>query len=216
MRKEEILDGLLEEKIVSIIRLKHGEMVSKAIDSLVQGGIKVLEITSNTPNFDIQITSARKRYPDILVGAGTITTQQLAQIAIGAGAQFLVTPNTNRAVVGEAMKGDIPVIMGAFTPTEIANAVSYGADIVKLFPAGQLGISYYKSLRGPFAETMFFAVGGIGIDNMKDWLDAGVDGLGIGSTLVKQEANTQEDLDSIASKARQFKEFIRNHGRFTD
>ncbi|WP_136468313.1 bifunctional 4-hydroxy-2-oxoglutarate aldolase/2-dehydro-3-deoxy-phosphogluconate aldolase [Flagellimonas onchidii] len=209
MKKEEILHRLLEEKIISIVRLKNGEMVSKVIENLVQGGIRVLEITSNTPNFDAQITVSRKKYPDIVIGAGTIYTVEFAQRAISAGAQFLVTPNTNKAVVEEAIKEGIPVIMGAFTPTEVANAVSYGADIIKLFPAGQLGISYYKSLKGPFSNTSFFAVGGIGEANIKKWLEAGIDGIGIGSTLVKQEMNTPEDLENIILKANRFKEFIK-------
>lgn len=209
MKKEKILNILLEEKIISIVRLKNGELAPKVIDNLVKGGIKVLEITSNTPNFDIQITAARKKHPDILVGAGTINTLKLAQIAIKAGAQFLVTPNTNKAIVEESIKADIPVVMGAFTPTETANAVSFGADIIKLFPAGQMGISYYKSLKAPFSNTKFFAVGGISIDNMEDWLNAGIDGLGLGSSLVKTEINTNEELNNIVTKAQQFKKLTK-------
>ena len=216
MKKEEVLHRFSKEKIVVIVRLKDGEIVPKVIDHLVLGGIGILEVTSNTPNFDIHINEIRKKHPTVLVGAGTITTHQLAQMAIRAGAQFLVTPNTNKVVVGEAIRVGIPVIMGAFTPTEVANAISYGADIIKLFPADQLGISYYNSLTGPFSDTIFFAVGGIDMSNMKDWFDAGVDGLGIGSTLVKSEINGQEDLNHITAKARQFKEFIKNHGYFTD
>ena len=202
--------------MIAIVRVKVGEMVSQVIDHLVLGGIGILEVTSNTPNFEMQIGKARKKHPQILVGAGTIITVELAQKAIKSGAQFLVTPNTNKDIAREAVKADIPLIMGAFTPTEVANAVSYGADIVKLFPAGQLGVSYFKSLRGPFSNTSFFAVGGIGIDNLKDWLDGGIDGLGIGSTLVKAQIHTQEDLDHITSRARQFKELIRDHEQFTD
>ena len=156
MKKEVVLGRLLEERIISIIRLKNGDMVSAVIDSLVQGGIKVLEITSNTPNFDDHITVARKKYPDILIGAGTITTQKLAITALSAGAQFLVTPNTEKAIVKKAISADIPVVMGAFTPSEVAKALSYGADIIKLFPAGQLGVPYFKSLKGPFADTRVF------------------------------------------------------------
>tara|TARA_R110002096_G_scaffold137098_1_gene290185 strand:- start:188 stop:817 length:630 start_codon:yes stop_codon:yes gene_type:complete len=209
MKKENILNILLEEKIISIVRLKNGELTPQVIYNLVKGGIKALEITSNTPNFDIQITAARKKHPNILVGAGTITTLKLAQIAIKAGAQFLVTPNTNKATVEESIKADIPVIMGAFTPTETANAVLYGADIIKLFPAGQMGISYYKSLKAPFSDTKFFAVGGIDLDNTEEWLNAGIDGLGLGSSLVKTDINTNEELNNIISKAQQFKKLTK-------
>ena len=134
MKKEKILNRLLEEKVISIVRLKNGEMTTRVIDNLVQAGIKALEITSNTPNFTTEIASAREKHPDVLVGAGTITTGELAQLAIDSGAQFLVTPNTNREIVETATKEQVPVIMGALTPTEIANALSYGADTIKLSP----------------------------------------------------------------------------------
>lgn len=209
MKKEKILNLLLEEKIISIVRLKNGDLAPKIIDNLVEGGIKVLEITSNTPNFDIQISAARNKHPQILVGAGTITTLKLAKIAIKAGAQFLVTPNTNKAIVKESIKANIPVVMGAFTPTETANAISYGADIIKLFPAGQMGISYYKSLKGPFSNVKFFAVGGIDLKNTEEWIKAGIDGFGLGSSLVKTEINTHEDLSDIITKAQQFIKIIK-------
>lgn len=217
MKKEMILHRLLEAKMISIVRLKTGEITSRVIDNLVQGGIKVLEITSNTPNFDIEIAKAREKYPNVLVGAGTITTKELALKAINSGAQFLVTPNTNKEVVDKAIKAEIPVAMGALTPTEISRAVSFGADIIKLFPADQFGIKYYKSLKGPYADTKFFAVGGIGMENMKDWFKAGIDGVGIGSTLVKTEISTKEELDAITVKASQFTERLKKiHGFITD
>lgn len=210
MKKEKILYRLLEEKIISIVRLKNGEMTSSVIDHLIQGGIKTLEVTSNTPNFDVEISKARKKYPDVLIGAGTITTPQLALKAIQAGAQFLVTPNTNKAVVDVAKKADIPVVMGALTPTEIANAIDFGADIIKLFPANKFGTAYFKSLKGPFSRTNFFAVGGIGIANMGDWFESGIDGVGIGSTLVPSEVATEEDLNAIKISASKFVERLKS------
>ncbi|MGX1930900.1 bifunctional 4-hydroxy-2-oxoglutarate aldolase/2-dehydro-3-deoxy-phosphogluconate aldolase [Flagellimonas sp. 2504JD4-2] len=217
MKKQEILHKLLEEKIISIIRLRNGEITSHVIDYLVKGGIKVLEITSNTPNFDIEISKARKKYPNILVGAGTITTRENAQIAIDAGAQFLVTPNTDKAIIEQAQKTDIPVVMGAFTPTEIANAIAFGADIIKLFPANQLGTAYYKSLKGPYDDVKFFAVGGIGLDNMEEWFEAGIDGVGVGSTLVKSEIKTLGEWEAVERNASRFVDHLKNiHESSTD
>ena len=113
-----------------------------------------------------------------MIGAGTVINADLAQKAIAGEAQFLVTPNTDREVAKLGNTSDIPVLMGAMTPTEIVNAMVYGADIIKLFPAGDLGISYFRSLKGPFDKQAFFAVGGIGHNNIKDWFDAGIDGVG--------------------------------------
>ena len=208
--KKEILTAILAEKLVSIIRLNNQDAVQAVIDSLVEGGIKILEITTNTPGFHIELENARKRHPDVLIGAGTVINASLAEKAIGSGAQFLVTPNTNKKVIDVALKPDIPVLMGALTPTEVSNAIDYGADIIKLFPAGSLGMSYFTALKGPFKETAFFAVGGIDIENMNAWFKAGISGVGIGGSLVKGSARTLEDMNEIKSLAQQFTKQMKN------
>ena len=209
--KKEILTTILAEKLVSIIRLNNQDAVLPVTDSLVEGGIKILEITTNTPGFHIELENARKRHPEVLIGAGTVINAELAEQAIGSGAQFLVTPNTNRKVIDVALKLDIPVLMGALTPTEISNAIGYGADIIKLFPAGSLGLPYLKALRGPFKEISFFAVGGIDIETMNAWFKAGVSGIGIGGSLVKSSARTSEDMEEIKRLAPQFIKKMKNY-----
>jgi 2-dehydro-3-deoxyphosphogluconate aldolase/(4S)-4-hydroxy-2-oxoglutarate aldolase len=202
--KEEILEGLLTEKLVAVVRLNHQAFVQPVLESLVAGGIKILEITTNTPGFRTEIKNARLRYPDILIGAGTVINKHLAEHAIASGAQFLVTPNTNKEIAEIAFNANIPILMGALTPTEISDALSFGADIIKLFPAGQFGISYLNALRGPFKNVKIFAVGGIGLDTLAEWVQAGIDGLGIGSSLVKASASTAEDMKEIEDLAKQF------------
>ena len=185
MNRKQILEALLHHKLVAIVRLKQQDQVAEVLENLIAGGVQVLEITSNTPGFAEEIKIARKRYPEILIGAGTITTTDLALTAIKFGAQFLVTPNTNPEIVKLAHLYNIPVLMGATTPTEIALSVEAGADIVKLFPAAPLGLEYFKAIKAPFDDVSFFAVGGIDPENHKDWLDAGVAGIGIGSSIAK-------------------------------
>jgi 2-dehydro-3-deoxyphosphogluconate aldolase/(4S)-4-hydroxy-2-oxoglutarate aldolase len=110
--------------------------------------------------------------------------------------------------VAEAGKANhIPVLMGAMTPTEVADARAYGADIIKLFPAGNLGISYFKSLKGPFDTVPFFAVGGIDEGNIQDWLEAGIDGVGLGSSLVKSDVRTDADFKQVTALAKKFRKF---------
>ncbi len=202
--KEEIIDILITEKLVAVVRLNQQVCVPQVLDSLVSGGIKVLEITTNTPGFRTEIKNARLRYPQILIGAGTVTNIQLAEHAIVSGAQFLVTPNTNKEIVDIALQANIPILMGALTPTEISDALAYGADIIKLFPAGQFGTSYLNALRGPFKNVKFFAVGGIDLDTLSEWVNAGIDGMGIGSSLVKSSASTEADMKEIEDLAKQF------------
>jgi 2-dehydro-3-deoxyphosphogluconate aldolase/(4S)-4-hydroxy-2-oxoglutarate aldolase len=184
--RSKIAEQIISYRLIAIIRLNNSSSVQATLSCLVQGGVKALEITSNTPDFCLHIELARQQFPTALVGAGTILNSELAKQAVAAGAQFLVTPNVNVDVVDIAHDNNIPVLMGATTPTEIANAITYGADIVKLFPANALSIDYYQALRGPFADTPMFAVGGISPDNADAWLSSGIQGVGIGSELAKE------------------------------
>ncbi|WP_339706612.1 bifunctional 4-hydroxy-2-oxoglutarate aldolase/2-dehydro-3-deoxy-phosphogluconate aldolase [uncultured Kriegella sp.] len=208
MKRNEITAIIEQEKIVAIVRLQKQDEVKNVLKGLVLGGVKVLEITSNTPGFLEEISKGRELYGEALIGAGTVTNTKIAADAIKAGAQFLVTPNTNSAVIKLAHENDIPVLMGALTPTEVCVAVENGADIVKLFPAGTMGFDYFKAIRGPLSNTKFFVVGGIDLANARDWMAAGASGLGIGSVLTKSGTAT-EDVEAIRHTAQQFVERIK-------
>lgn len=204
IEKQDIIDRILAAKLISIIRLRERASVAWTVDALVAGGIQVLEITTNTPGFAEEIEKARNNHPNVLIGAGTVFTADLAKQAIAGGAQFLVTPNTDKAVSEIGIANGIPVLMGAMSPTEVANALVYGADIIKLFPAGDLGISYFKSLKGPFDSVPFIAVGGVNESTINDWFEAGIDGVGLGSSLVKSSFKTDSDFKRITAKAKKF------------
>src|SRR5665811_189249 len=162
MDRKEIIGILQQEKLVAIVRLKESALAEKVIKSLVEGGVRALEITSNTPQYLEEIAKARRTFPKVLIGAGTITNSSMANDAIMAGAQFIVTPNTDQDIVKIAHRYSVPVLMGALSPTEIGRAANYGADIIKLFPAGSMGTGYFKSIKGPYDDLVFFPVGGIG------------------------------------------------------
>ncbi|SER00786.1 2-dehydro-3-deoxyphosphogluconate aldolase / (4S)-4-hydroxy-2-oxoglutarate aldolase [Hyunsoonleella jejuensis] len=195
MKREDIAAIIKKERVIAIVRTKEQLQIPELIQDLVEGGIKVIEITSNTPRYLEEIAKAKKRYAnfDIIIGAGTVTNVQIANAAIKAGAQFLVTPNTNTEVLALAHHNNIPVAMGALTPTEICLAAGYGADIIKLFPAGDLGISYFKSVKAPLDTITFFVVGGINLSNIEEWIAAGISGVGLGAALTKQDKNTSAD-----------------------
>lgn len=181
--RSEIVTNIESEKIMAIIRLDDQLKVAPVLERLVDAGINVLEITSNTPGFAEEILKAREKFPAAIIGAGTITNAGLAQKAISCNAQFLVTPNTNVDIIYIAHQSNIPVLMGAMTPSEIAEAVEHGADFIKIFPAGALGLDYFKALLGPFNNVKFIAVGDISLNNALGWFKAGVVGIGIGSSL---------------------------------
>ena len=199
MKRQEIVAKIKQEKLIAIVRLKEQGKVPVFVEKLVNANVKVLEITSNTPGYLEEIANARKRYANdsVLIGAGTVTNVEIAKKAIAAGAQFLVTPNTNLAVITIAHQNEIPVVMGALTPTEICTAVYHNADIIKLFPAGTMGLDYFKSIKGPLNTTDFFVVGGIDLSNVEEWMSAGVAGVGLGSVLTNclESEGTSESLE---------------------
>ena len=203
MEKAKILDQIMKEKLVAIIRLQHSDEINQVVRALVTGGVKVLEITSNTPGYLDGIKEARNNHPNTIVGAGTVTNIEIAKRAIASGAQFLVTPNTKIEVIQLAHEHNIPVLMGAMTPTEITEAVEAGADIIKLFPAGPLGLDYFKTIKGPFKTVNFFAVGGINTNNAQEWLNAGALGVGVGGSLAKP-MKTKTDYEETVARASQF------------
>ncbi|AWB66243.1 2-dehydro-3-deoxyphosphogluconate aldolase [Saccharobesus litoralis] len=185
-------------KFVAIIRLAKFEEIAPVIECLVAGGIKVLEVTANTPCYLDAIDQARDLYPDVLIGAGTIINLERARLAIAAGAQFLVTPNTKPEIVEYAHQQGVPVLLGALTPTDIIAALDCGADFIKVFPAGSMGIDYFKDLKGPYSDIDLMPVGGVNVDNVQDWFAAGAVGVGVGNDLTQAVYSEQDKLQRIA------------------
>ncbi|WP_370979753.1 bifunctional 4-hydroxy-2-oxoglutarate aldolase/2-dehydro-3-deoxy-phosphogluconate aldolase [Agaribacterium sp. ZY112] len=174
---------IINAGFIAIIRCEQQSEVAAIVDNLAEAGVLYVEITSNTPGWQHEIKQARLRHPELCIGAGTIKNTELVSQAADAGAQFIVTPNTNKAVVDAANKYQLTVLMGAFTPTEVADAIEYGADIVKLFPSEILGIKYFQSLLGPFNDTHIMAVDNMSVERAQQWLEAGASGVAVGNIL---------------------------------
>lgn len=206
MNREDIVEIIDKEKLVFVTRLKDQEQIPRVIKSLSNAGVKVLEITSNTPNYAEEITKARRLYPNILIGAGTVINKKIAKEAIEAGAQFLVTPNTNPSLVNLAHQSNIPILMGAVTPTEVCIASEAGADFVKLFPADIMGIPYFKSIKRPLDKVKLLAVGGIELNMVNDWFEAGVNGI---ASVLQDDLEGDEDFLKIEQNASNFINLIK-------
>ncbi|WP_139955930.1 bifunctional 4-hydroxy-2-oxoglutarate aldolase/2-dehydro-3-deoxy-phosphogluconate aldolase [Flavicella sediminum] len=211
MNRKEISELIQHEKIVFITRLKDSSKIQAVIGRLASAGVRILEVTSNTPKYTEAIIEARKSYPDILIGAGTVTNEKIANEAIKAGAQFLVTPNCNLTLIDIAHKNNIPILMGALTPTEVCEAFEAGADFVKLFPADIMGIAYFKSIKAPLDRVKILAVGNIKQNDVGLWMNAGATGIGIASIL-KEPIKDEQDLIDIEQNAINFiKHIKKNH-----
>jgi len=198
--------------VVAVVRAPDAQSVIQVAEALIEGGVYVIEVTFTTPDAASAISNVASRFGgDVVVGAGTVTTPLQAKIAADSGAQFLVSPGFD-VEVGEAMRDTgVTTIVGSLTPSEVMAAVSFGAEIIKIFPASLGGPSYLKSLRGPFPVARFMPTGGVRPDNLKDWLRAGAFAVGAGGDLVSERAIREKDWESITLVAKQFMRSLNEH-----
>ena len=185
MKKQPFSWPLFEKApIVGIIRNVSLEDVIKILPIYREAGLTTIEITMNTPNAEKIINYAIKNEQQGLnIGAGTVCDKKDFKRALRAGAQFIVTPITDKKVIKACVKKDIPIFPGAFTPTEIYKAGECGASMVKIFPATQLSADYIKEVKAPLNDLKLLPTGGVGLENMLDFFKAGANGFGIGGQL---------------------------------
>jgi 2-dehydro-3-deoxyphosphogluconate aldolase/(4S)-4-hydroxy-2-oxoglutarate aldolase len=170
--------------IVGIVRNLSMDEVIQILPIYREAGLTTIEITMNTPGAEEIICYALEHESEGLnIGAGTVCTKEDLDKALEAGARFIVTPIINKKVIKSCLNKGIPVFPGGFSPTELYNAWSYGAAMVKIYPATSLGAEYIKDLKAPLNNIKVLPTGGINLENMQDFLKAGADGLGIGSQL---------------------------------
>ncbi len=203
------LSQITVHKIVAILRGIQADDVLKIAGALCDGGVKIIEVTLNSPNALLAIEQLNSAYGNqLLVGAGTVLDISDAKAAIGAGAKFLISPNVDIAVIKAAKDAGILSIPGAFTPTEIVTAHNNGADIVKVFPAPDA--AYIKNILAPLNHIKLMPTGGINLTNIKSFKDAGATAFGIGSSLVNNQSIIDETyLQQLTIKAGNFIAAIR-------
>ena len=219
MTHEQVLARIQEEKLVAILRGVPMDRIDGVVGALVRGGVKVLEFTFDHAEPDCVKANAEKirrtveKFGDqVLVGCGTTLTVEEVEAAYNAGACLMISPNVDEAVIRRAKELNMVAMPGALTPTEIVAAYNMGADIVKLFPAGELGLGYLKAVRGPLKHIPMSAVGGVKPENVGEYLDAGVCGFGVGGPLVLAKAVMSGDDAAIEERAKAFTDAIKAWG----
>ena len=202
MKREEMVRVVEEERLIAIMRGVEKGRATAAAEAMYRGGIRCLEVTFNQQS-DTRISDTKeiisglklKFGSRLLIGAGTVMSVGEVQAAYESGAS---------CVLSEAKRLGLASIPGALTPTEIVWAYAQEAALVKLFPAGCMGLSYYKAISAPLNHIPLLAVGGIGQDNLADYLEAGFTGAGVGSSLVDGRMIREERFDELEELARQF------------
>ena len=195
----DIYEQIAGYKIVPVVVIKKIEDAEPLLDSLVRGGLPVAEITFRTDCAEESIKLAVKKYPDMLVGAGTVINGEQCERAINAGSKFIVSPGCSKKVAKVCMREGIPYLPGVVTPTEVIKALSLGYDHLKFFPAGDFGgLKTIKALSAAFPQVSFMPTGGVGPDNLNEYLSFPKIFACGGSWMVK---GTPEQIEKATSAA---------------
>ena len=206
-KKEEIKKCIEATKVVAIIRGMEPETCVKLAAAYREGGIRLVEVTFDQAGDPADTVTAikaiKEAFPEMHVGAGTVITEAQLDLAIGAGAEFIVTPNCNPAIIRKANAAGLVTMPGTITPTEMVTAHEAGADYVKVFPVGALGPAYVKAVLAPLKHLKLIAVGGVSPENAADYLKAGCVGIAASGALVNKDWIAAGDYDKIAAVARQ-------------
>jgi 2-dehydro-3-deoxyphosphogluconate aldolase/(4S)-4-hydroxy-2-oxoglutarate aldolase len=194
-------ESIARSRLVAVLRAPSIDTLPKIVGVLIENGVTVIELTLTTPEANRSLSELREVWGEVAtIGMGTITTPGQAREAIAEGAQFLVTPITVPEVAHIATEAGVPILMGAFSPTEVATAWDHGATAVKIFPASQVGPTYLRELRGPFPEIVTMPSGGATIDDIPAWLSAGAAAVSLGGSLIG--AAYAGDDEGLAERAR--------------
>jgi 2-dehydro-3-deoxyphosphogluconate aldolase/(4S)-4-hydroxy-2-oxoglutarate aldolase len=200
------MSSMIDIGIVPVVRTTSAETAIRAVEAIYEGGIRAAEITMTVPGAVRALEKVAEALGDkIVLGAGTVLDAETARIAMLAGAEFFVSPGLKLATIEMARRYSKVVVPGALTPTEVLTAWDAGADIVKIFPCGNVGgPKYIKALRAPFPHIEMLPTGGVNLETAGDFLKAGACAVAVGAELVDAKAIKEGRYEVIVEKARQY------------
>ena len=209
--RDSVIRKIKEERLVVIVRGVAKDQLIPFAEAMYAGGVRLMEITfdatGKTP--DSETASAiemlvRHFEGKMLIGAGTVLSAEQVELTAKAGGKFIISPDTDIAVIEKTRELGLVSMPGALTPSECKQAHAHGADFVKLFPIDSLGVSYLRAVSAPLSHIPFIAVGGVTLDNIKDFLAAGAVGFGIGSAIVNKKLIAEGNFAAITDTARAY------------
>ena len=211
MGKTQVLERIKSIGVIPVVRAASEDEALRAVEAIRAGGLTILEITMTVPGAVRIIERITGEYGDeVLVGAGTVLDPEQADHCIRAGAQFVVSPALNFETIKYCREADCAVMPGALTPTEVVQAWSAGADMVKIFPCGAVGgASYIKSLKAPLPQIELVPTGGVSLDTAASFIKAGAAAIGVGADLVDLKAIREGNAEKVTETARIYMETVR-------
>jgi 2-dehydro-3-deoxyphosphogluconate aldolase / (4S)-4-hydroxy-2-oxoglutarate aldolase len=204
MMKLKVLGKIVDSGLVAVVRAESSEQAVRIVDACAQGGVAAAEITFTVPGAANVIADLSRRFSagQILVGAGTVLDPETARAAILSGAQFVVSPCLNLETARLCNRYQVPYMPGAGSVKEVVEAMECGADIVKVFPGETLGPAFVKAVRGPLPHASLMPTGGVALENIAEWIQAGCVAVGVSGNLTV--GAKKGDFQSITELARQF------------
>jgi 2-dehydro-3-deoxyphosphogluconate aldolase/(4S)-4-hydroxy-2-oxoglutarate aldolase len=211
--REKVIDSILENKLIVIVRGVDKEALIPLAEAMYAGGVRLLEITYDAKGVTsdeetaASIAMLAKHFEGrMFIGAGTVLNEKQVKLTRDAGGLFIISPDTNEYVIKKSVELGMVSIPGALTPSEITAAHRAGADFIKLFPITNMGIEYVKAVRAPLSHLKLLAVGGVTLENINEYLDTGVCGFGISSGIVDKKLIAAKDFDGITALAKSYVE----------
>ena len=214
--REKIIKSVIDEKLIVIVRgVKKDDLIPLA-EAMYLGGVRLLEITfsANGSTSDEETADNIRMLAEhfdgrMLIGAGTVLNERQVCLTAEAGGRFIISPDVNEAVIKKTRELGLVSMPGALTPTEIQTAHKAGADFIKLFPCDAFGTGYIKAVSAPLSHVRLLAVGGVNLDNIPDFLRAGVYGFGMGSNIVNKKMVENGDFEAITALAKKHVDLIK-------
>lgn len=207
--KVALLERLVSSGVIAVLRGVPEDKIEQVAESLIKGNVTALEVTLDSPGaFETIKKLSTKFKNEALVGAGTVLDSQSAQNAINNGAEFIFSPCFDREVVKTTLRYGKISAPGVMTPTEMLTAMEAGADLVKIFPASGLGVKYIKDVKGPLPHIPVIPTGGVSLENIATFIDAGVAAIGAGGNLLDKEAIATSNFAKITELAKKYTQAV--------
>ncbi|WP_412061785.1 bifunctional 4-hydroxy-2-oxoglutarate aldolase/2-dehydro-3-deoxy-phosphogluconate aldolase [Rubrivirga sp. IMCC45206] len=207
--RDAVVDRVRALGAVAVVRSQHPDRLVASVEALLEGGVEAIEITLTVPGALGQIRRVAEAFGDrVLLGVGSVTDAETTRQAIEAGARYVVSPVFKPSIIEAAHAHGAAAMPGCFTPTEAQTAWEAGADVVKIFPAGVLGLSFFKGVLAPLPHLRLMPTGGVTLDNAGDWLRAGAVAVGVGGALWDDRAVAAGDYGTLTANARRLSDSI--------
>jgi 2-dehydro-3-deoxyphosphogluconate aldolase/(4S)-4-hydroxy-2-oxoglutarate aldolase len=214
--RNNIIKSVNEEKLVVIVRGIERDKLIPLAEAMFLGGVRLLEITYSADGkvSDEETADRIKMLADhfngkMFIGAGTVLTEKQVELTAKAGGGFIISPDVCPEIIKKTRELGLVSMPGALTPTEIMTAHKAGADFVKVFPAGNLGVDYVKSVKAPLSHIKMLAVGGINLDSIPEYKKIGISGFGLSSNIIDKKKVDEGDFAAITALAKKYVELIK-------